>query len=117
MIKKGINQAVKDLSSIEKKLEKWYGAFEIGALEPDELAERIKKLQQRKAYLQNQIMEMENKLEEENERQINAEELLEILQDFPRIWENATADERREIVINTVKAVKVRSDNRGGSGV
>lgn len=43
---------------------------------------------------------------------INAEELLEILQDFPRIWENAIADERREIVTNTVKAVRIRSNNR-----
>jgi len=109
---RGINQARKDFSSIEKKLEKWYDAFEKGALEPDELVERAKELRERKAFLQNQITEMENQLKEENERQISAEELLEILQNFPRIWKNAAGDDRREIVTNTVKAVKIRSDNR-----
>lgn len=109
---RGINQARKDFSSIEKKLEKWYEAFEKGALEPDDLVERVKELRERKSFLQNQIIVMENKLKEENERQINAEEMMEIMQNFPRIWENATDDERREIVTNTVKAVKISSDNR-----
>jgi site-specific DNA recombinase len=109
---RGINQARKDFSSIEKKLEKWYDAFEKGALEPDELVERVKELRERKAFLLNHIFEMENQLGEENERQVSAEELLEILLSFPRIWESATIDERREIVTNTVKAVKIRSNNR-----
>ncbi len=74
--------------------------------------ERVKELRERKAFLQNQIIEMENRLKEEDERRTNAEEMMEILQNFPRIWENATGDERREIVTNTVKAVKIRSDNR-----
>jgi len=109
---RGIGQARKDLSSIDKKLEKWYDAFEKGAVEPDELFDRVKELRKRKAFLQNQITEMENQLKEENERRTNAEEMMEILQNFPRIWENATGDERREIVTNTVKAVKIRSNNR-----
>ncbi|NLI11415.1 recombinase family protein [Pelotomaculum propionicicum] len=109
---RGINQARKDFNSVEKKLEKWCDAFEKGALEPDELVERVKELKERKAYLHNHIIEMENRLKEENERKINTEELLEILQNFTRIWENATADERREIVINTIKEVRIYTDNR-----
>jgi site-specific DNA recombinase len=109
---KGINQARKDFAAIEKKLEKWYDAFEKGALEPDELVERVKELRARKSFLQKQILDMENRLKEENERQTNGEELMELLQNFPRIWEKASEDERREIVVNTVKGVKIYSDDR-----
>lgn len=109
---RGINQARKDLSTIDKKLERWYDAFEKGALDPDQLMERVKGLRERKIYLQEQITEMETRLKEENERQTNAEEMMVILRDFPRIWENATHKERREIVVNTVKEVKVYTDNR-----
>ncbi|BAF58340.1 hypothetical protein PTH_0159 [Pelotomaculum thermopropionicum SI] len=105
-------QARKDLAATEKKLERWYDAFEKGALEGDQLTERVKGLHQRKAYLRGQIAEMESRLKEGKERQTSVEEMMGILQDFPRIWENATAEERREIVVNTVKAVKVYSNNR-----
>jgi site-specific DNA recombinase len=109
---KGINQARKDFAAIEKKLEKWYDAFEKGALEPDELVERVKELRARKSFLQKQMLDMENRLKEENERQTNGEELMELLQNFPLIWEKASENERREIVVNTVKGVKIYSDDR-----
>ena len=109
---RGINQARKDLSTIDKKLERWYEAFEKGALEPDELLDRVKGLRERKTFLQEQIIELENKLKEETERLTSAEDVLVILRDFPRIWENATQEERKDIVINTVKIVKVYIDNR-----
>jgi hypothetical protein len=52
------------------------------------------------------------RIKEENERQTNVEELMELLQNFPLIWEKASGNEKREIVINTVKGVKIYSDDR-----
>lgn len=109
---RGINQARKDLTAIDRKLERWYEAFEKGALDPDQLMDRVKGLREKKTYLQEQITEMETRLKDENERQTNAEEMMAILRDFPRIWESATPGERREIVVNTIKTVKVYANNR-----
>ncbi|MCL4439884.1 MAG: recombinase family protein [Firmicutes bacterium] len=111
-VSRTINQAVKDLASVEKKLERWYDAFEKGALEPDELMERVKELRERKSYLQNHIPELESRLKEEDARQANAEEVLELFHNFPAIWEEATPGERREIVVNLVKSVQVFGDDR-----
>lgn len=107
-----LNQATKELSVIDKKLERWYEAFEKGALEPDELMERVKNLRERKIFLNNQIAQMESKLKQEETRQSNVEEVLEIFNNFPVIWAEATPQERREIILNLVKSVNVyKNDN------
>jgi site-specific DNA recombinase len=108
----GINQAKKDLAAIDKKLNRWYGAFERDAVEPEELRERVKYLRDRKAYLQRQLAAMEKELQAGNTRQINTKDRFELLANFPVIWEEADATERRGIITNMIEKVKVFSDNR-----
>jgi hypothetical protein len=52
------------------------------------------------------------RIKEENERQTNVEELMELLQNFTLIWEKASGNEKREIVVNKVKGVRVYRDDR-----
>ncbi|HBC94326.1 MAG TPA: hypothetical protein DCZ10_15865 [Pelotomaculum sp.] len=109
---RGINQARKDIESIDKKLDRWYSAFEKGALEPDELMERVKSLREKKTYLQEQITNIEIQLQENSSRQTSAKNRIETLENFPAIWEEADEAERRGIITNMVNSVKVYSDNR-----
>lgn len=109
---RGLNQARKDVVTIEKKMERWYDAFERGALEPDELTGRVKDLRSKKIYLQEQINEFEVKLKEDDQRQENAKDLLDVLQKFPVVWEKSSPEERRGIIENMIKAVRVYGDNR-----
>lgn len=102
-----INQARKDIDAVDKRLDRWYTAFEKGALDPDQLMERVKDLRDKKTYLQGQITELENKLKEVDTRQANSEELMKLMQDFPTIWEEADEPERRGIISRMIKAVKV----------
>jgi len=109
---RGINQARKDIDAVDKKLERWYTAFEKGALEPDELMERVKDLRSKKTYLQEQVVEFESRLKEDTDRKSNTKEIMDTLLDFPPIWEEASEEEKRIIINNIVKSVRVYSDNR-----
>jgi len=108
----GINQAQKDLAAIDKKLNRWYDAFEQGAVDPEDLMARVKYLRDRKAYLQRQLAALEKELQADNTRQNNTKARLELLANFPVIWEEADAIERRGIITNMIEKVKVFSDNR-----
>jgi len=107
-----LHQAAKDLATVDKKLERWYGAFEKGAIDADELGVKVKHLRDSKGYLQTRLSQLESKQREEDQRKINVEELLELLRNFPAIWEAATPGERREMVVNLVKAVRVYQNDR-----
>lgn len=109
---RGLNQSKKDFADIEKKINRWYEAFEKGALEPDELMERVKDLREKKNYLQSQVTEFEVKLKESDQKRANAKEMMELLQNFPVIWEESSPEERREMIANMIQAVMVFSDNR-----
>ena len=111
-ILRAINQAKKDYDTIESKINRWYDAFENSAVKPEELMERVKELHKKRAYLKEQISEMENQIEEETQRSVSAGEVIELFKKFPVIWEEASRDERREIVVNIIKEVKVYKNNQ-----
>lgn len=97
----------KELGSISGKLERWYDAFEKGTIDPDQLTTRIKDLRFKKVDIENQILEIEMSIQKEVTKVVNAEETLKIIKDFPRIWAAADPDERRKIITNLLKWVKV----------
>ena len=107
-----LHQAAKDLATADKKLERWYGAFEKGAIDADELTVKVKHLRERKGYLQSQLSQLQAKQKEEDQSKIDVEELLALLHNFPAIWEAATPGERREMVVNLVKAVRVYQNDK-----
>lgn len=109
---RGINQAMKEHIDIGKKMERWYAAYERGVLDLDELMDRVKDLQYRKKYLEDQVAQWEGRLNEDNNRQVNVSEVVAVVENFPAIWEEATPEERRGMVINLVNSVVVHKDGR-----
>lgn len=111
---RGLNQVRNELSSIDKKLERWYNAFEKGALEPDELVGRVKDLKSRKKHLQEQLTQWNEQIVNEKQRQVSAADLLDKLRNFPSIWRKAVTEEQRGIIANLIKAVRVYEDGHVG---
>ncbi|MFZ5596450.1 MAG: recombinase family protein [Bacillota bacterium] len=106
------DQAARELAALNKKLERWYGAFEKGLLDPAELFERVKELKARKDLLQSNIDQQPAPPEENNLQPAGPGRVLEIVTDLSRLWEEATTGEKREILVNTIKSVTVYRDNR-----
>lgn len=105
--KRALDKVNKEIAWVWKRIERWYDAFEKGTLDPEELADRIIDLRERKLKLQNQISELESRLKEEDACQARSEEVQALFNNFPLIWEEATPIERREIVVNLVKSVVI----------
>lgn len=107
-----INRGQKELATVRAKLDRWYEAFEKGAIDPAELIDRIKDLREKKNTLEAQITEWEDALRESDSRAVTVAEVVELLQNFPAIWEEASPEEKKAIVRNLVSAVYVYQDDR-----
>jgi len=108
---RGLGQAQKELQQVNKALERWYEAFEKGALSPDELTERVKDLRAKRGHLEESVREWESKMQEDKQRAINAKGLMATVKNFRIIWEAAEGDERREIILNLIEKVRVDKDS------
>ncbi len=108
---RGLNQSQKELHQVKKILNRWYEAFEKGALDPDELTERVNDLRAKREYLEKSISEWEEKMREEKQRTINVKDLLETMKNFRLIWDAADPDERRDILTNLIREVRVNKES------
>lgn len=106
------NQAGKNIQTIDKKLERWYTAFEEGILDPAGFMDRIRGLRAEKIFFQEYISEIENRLKEEDNHQADTLEFIKIMENLPAIWEEADEAEKRGIIANIVRAVRIYADNR-----
>lgn len=110
-IMRGLSQAGIEIESIEKKIDRWYRAFQKGALDTDQLIVRVNDLKARKNHLEEQAGQWNKLLLEKKQPQANITELLEDARNFPEIWEDAAPGERRSIITNLVRSVRVYKDN------
>ncbi|HBV98719.1 MAG TPA: hypothetical protein DEF36_17010 [Desulfotomaculum sp.] len=110
--RRAIDQAIKELSHIEKSINRWYTAYEKGALNSGDLVLRVGDLNSRKKHLQEQLDRWEKEVREEELLQVTATELAEDMRHFQEIWAEATPEERKAIVSSLIIAVKVYKDSR-----
>ncbi len=108
---RGLNQSQKELQQVKKVLNRWYEAFEKGVLDPDELTERVKDLRAKREYLENTIREWGEKVREEKQRTTSVKELLETMKNIRLIWDEADADEKRDILTNLIREVRVSKES------
>jgi site-specific DNA recombinase len=105
-------QLEKKLADTNKRLNRWYMAFEKEAIDIMELNERVLELKNEKKYLEKQIEMIELEKEEVRQRQINMSVLSELLKSFPLLWEKGTREERRALIVKIVSRVTVYKDNK-----
>jgi site-specific DNA recombinase len=106
-----LNHAKKEVEGFKRKIERWNTAFENGVIEIEELLKRTKYLKEKQQAIEKQIIETESIIEAEKLRTITTTEVLECLKHFPMIWDHATIEERRALLINLVARVTLHKDN------
>lgn len=106
-----IEKHQKELDTIKGKMDRWYTAFELKSLDPEQLMDRVQELRKKKIYLEEKLEEYKNELEAQDERKLNIELLVKTLKNFKQIWPKATPEERRGIIVNTIKSVHVSKNN------
>lgn len=97
-------------AAIQSRLEKWYNAFEIGAIEAGELSRRVRELQDLRSGLAARIKEAD--AARPGKTQIAFEQVAPFLNDIQQIWKEASPDEQREILCGFISKVHVRKNNQ-----
>jgi site-specific DNA recombinase len=110
-IAKAKTQATKELDGIKNKLEKWYDAFEKNVISADDLVDRIKDLREQRVYLEGKILEYDEIMKLNASKAVTAKEVLHTLKNFDVIWENATKEEHRQILLSFVHSVTIDKNN------
>lgn len=98
-----------ELSNIDSQMDRWLDAFEKKAINDVILSDRIKKLTERKAKLENSLKEYDEQKQEHNNKIIKANEVIELLRKLPDNWDELTIEEKRGIIVNAVDRVTVYS--------
>jgi site-specific DNA recombinase len=111
-ISRVVVQTKRELDSIIKKLSRWYDVFEKGALAPDELTDRVKDLREQRGYLEQQLLLYESAETKKQEQVRSVEDYIDTLRNFKRVWQEATEEERKGVIRNLVKKVRVYKDDR-----
>ncbi len=112
IVEKKIKQYEKEIIQLNKRIDKWYDAYENDSISSDDMAERVKGLREKRVFLENQISELELEIENHNDRIISANEFIATLRNFEEVWEECTIEEQKVIINALVQGVKVYKDNR-----
>lgn len=108
---KAMIQATKELDGSKRKLDKWYDAFEKDIISANELNRRIKDLGEHRVYLEGKIVECSQAIELNNKQTATADEVIKTLHTFSGIWDNATNEEQRQILLNLINKVSISKNN------
>lgn len=100
-----------ELSKIDSQMERWLDAFEKEVIDAVTLSERIRKLNERKAKLENSLNEYNEKLQAYDSKVIRANDLLGFIRELPSQWDELTLEEKRGVIANTVESVTVFSND------
>lgn len=104
-------QFVAELAKIEKKISRWFDAYEEEEITAKQLAERTKTLRKQEADLEMRIAEMEESKNILEEKMISAEATKEQLHKLPVLWDEFTPVEKRAVLARTIDRVTVFKDN------
>lgn len=102
----------KELINIKSRINRWYDAFENGQMESNdpEVRERVNKLRDRRIKIEQEIMDMNEILSNEIDKETSIQQLKTMVKNFPSIWQEATPDEKQEFLRLLVKRVVVKKD-------
>jgi len=101
-----------ELVKIQKKLDRWYDAFEDGGIDSTQLSERIQALRIKQTDIQSRLSVIEISLSSTNEKRVSTKNMKELLGNLPAIWEDSTPAEQRFLLPNVVDRIDVYRDGR-----
>lgn len=102
----------KELSGIQKKLDKWYSAFESDLIDQEQLGSRMKSIRNRQTEIELKLVELTNYEKgkaEKHEIQLRA---VATVKELATVWDTFSADEKRLVLASVVKKVTVFKDGK-----
>jgi site-specific DNA recombinase len=102
---------IKELSDTKKRISKWQDAFEVDAITLDEMKERTDELKNKRHFLESKISECQNSININNRKIASIQSLVDRMSKFPIMWEKATNEEKRSILLTIIKKVLVFKDH------
>lgn len=100
-----------EISKINKKMTRWYDAYENADIDSEQLSERLRLLRNQQSELEFRVSVIEEAENIINERIISMQAVKQQLQDLPKLWDKFTPAERRAILARIVGKVTVYKDN------
>lgn len=104
-------QAKKELKQLKKKSAKWYDVFENDLISAMDLSARIKSLHDQQLYLESKLLTYNDTITLNNSKKATVADVLAILQHFHELWENATFEEQRQLLLSFVQRVTITKNN------
>ncbi len=101
-----------ELSDIQKKLKKWYAAFESDRIDQEELRDHMRGLHKRRSEIETKLSEItatDKASIEDRETKLQA---VSTVRNLGKVWPAFTADEKRVILASLIKKVTVFKDGR-----
>lgn len=105
-----LEEAQQELRRLEQRIRRYLTAFEAAELDAPELRQRLSRLREERDALQARVAELEARLHVAQDAAPDLEELLEAVMDFPRLYEDATPEERRELLRTVCDRVIIYPD-------
>ncbi|HYD92618.1 MAG TPA: recombinase family protein [Flavobacterium sp.] len=102
-----LKQLQKQVADTQTKLNRWYDAFENGSLDVQSFTARITDLTNKKVEIEGKIKALELQMSKEKERTLDVESYIELIKNFPLLWENATFEEQQLLINQLVKKVTI----------
>jgi len=99
-----IEELEKALEDVNRKLERWYTAFEQGVIDPAQLKGRIDALEEEKRKI------LERLSEEDVPKEDNTTELIEELKTIGKAWDYLTFEERQEVLRIVINQIIIHPD-------
>ncbi|GBG54982.1 integrase [Sporomusaceae bacterium FL31] len=108
---KALSQLKKEVDGIQKKVDKWYDAFENNLISAADFTSRVKNLRERKTYLETQILSYTDNITTATIKATTRQELIKDLSNFKNSWDKASPEERHSILSNMISSVHVSKEN------
>jgi site-specific DNA recombinase len=105
-----LTSAKKEMDGLQRKLTKWYDAFEKDVISADDLFERIRDLRKRKKMLEEEIVHLEEAAIDEAARIISVQDIIDTIRNFDVVWAEATHEEHRAILASLIEKITVAQD-------
>lgn len=107
---KAKDQLEKKLKLVDRKLAKWYTAFENDLLSPVELRERMNHLKIEKEQVLRQIDEINEHISNKENSSSSFHQVVELLKKFPIIFDKATFREKKTLLRLLINSVVIHKD-------
>jgi len=100
-----------ELSKIDKKINRWYDAYENDDIDSVQLSDRVRVLRNQQTEFQSRIAIIENSEDIAHQRIISMQAVKEELQQIPLLWDDFTPAERRAELSKIISNIKIYKDN------